>query len=88
MVFHYCSVSCGPNKFECKNNHWWKQCLEDKRRCDGLSQCADQSDETGCRKLLFCCKSAMIEKLNGQSGMNQLDLKAKTCDVFLVTSAV
>lgn len=51
MVFYYCLVSCGPNKFECKNNHWWKQCLEDKHRCDGLSQCADQSDETGCRKL-------------------------------------
>lgn len=51
MVFYYCLVSCGPNKFECKNNHWWKQCLEDKHRCDGLTQCADQSDETGCRKL-------------------------------------
>ena len=29
----------------------------------------------------------MIEKLNDQSEMNQSDLKAKTCDVFLVTSA-
>lgn len=46
------NVSCGPNKFECKNNHWWKQCLEDKHRCDGLSQCADQSDETGCPPMM------------------------------------
>lgn len=37
--------------------------------------------------ILFCCMSAMIAKLSGESGMNQSDLKAKKCDVFMVTSA-
>lgn len=37
--------------------------------------------------MLFCCKRAMIAKLSGQSGMNQSDLKAKPCDVFLITNA-
>ena len=44
-------VSCGADKFECKNYHWWKQCIDIKYRCDGHPQCADESDEMDCRKL-------------------------------------
>ena len=52
MPYYLCHylVSCGSNKFECNNYHWWKQCIDEKHRCDGYSHCADQSDETDCRK--------------------------------------
>ena len=43
-------VPCGADKFECKNHHWWKQCIDNKLRCDGHAECADQSDEINCRK--------------------------------------
>ncbi|KAL9955436.1 hypothetical protein ACROYT_G036764 [Oculina patagonica] len=46
------NVSCGANKFECKNYHWWKQCIDKKHRCDGYSHCADESDETDCPAMM------------------------------------
>ncbi|XP_067045213.1 G-protein coupled receptor GRL101-like isoform X2 [Acropora muricata] len=41
-------VPCGVGKFECKNYHWWKRCIDMKYRCDGNPNCADNSDEKDC----------------------------------------
>lgn len=36
--------TCGPHEFRCKNNN----CIPDHWRCDGQSDCGDNSDEENC----------------------------------------
>ncbi|PFX25534.1 G-protein coupled receptor GRL101 [Stylophora pistillata] len=60
------NVSCGSNKFECHNYHWWKQCIDEKLRCNGYSHCADQSDETDCPVEVPCNFSNWFKCSNGR----------------------
>ncbi|XP_068674117.1 G-protein coupled receptor GRL101-like isoform X1 [Montipora foliosa] len=63
-------VSCGNGKFECRNYHWWKQCIDKKHRCDGHAECADKSDEMGCPPMLNpygCSVFYVLEVPNGNN---------------------
>ena len=39
-----CTVSCQSGAFRCSNG----QCVRSSDRCDGIRDCSDGSDETGC----------------------------------------
>uniref|UniRef100_A0A3P8RX50 Uncharacterized protein n=1 Tax=Amphiprion percula TaxID=161767 RepID=A0A3P8RX50_AMPPE len=44
---------CPPTRaFRCQND---RVCLQVSKRCDGVSNCGDNSDELNCRKLRNCC---------------------------------
>ncbi|KAK2569058.1 G-protein coupled receptor GRL101 [Acropora cervicornis] len=57
------NVPCGPGKFECKNYHWWKQCIDMKHRCDGNPNCAENSDEKDCPENVTMGTAAMCQKI-------------------------
>ena len=40
-------VSCESGAFQCSN----LQCVRSSDRCDGIRDCSDGTDETGCSKL-------------------------------------
>ncbi|KAJ7373485.1 hypothetical protein OS493_011080 [Desmophyllum pertusum] len=67
------NVSCGANKFECKNYHWWKQCIDHKHRCDGYAHCADQSDEMDCPPMMDPdkCKCNYEDRCGGNTNNSQ-----------------
>ena len=45
-----CLDTCRPLFFACKRDN---RCIESFKKCDGLQQCADNSDETA---FASCCK--------------------------------
>lgn len=43
---------CNPNQFQCLTTG---RCVEVLARCDGVAQCYDGSDETGCGMFFYFC---------------------------------
>ena len=50
-IFHFSPIAfpCYPNEFKCSNGY----CVPDNQQCDGYNDCADNSDETGCSKIIY-----------------------------------
>ena len=44
LIFTICTASCQSRAFLCSNG----QCVRSSDRCDGIRDCTDGSDETGC----------------------------------------
>lgn len=48
-------LTCPSNKFACADK---KQCIPKPQKCDGITQCNDNSDEKD------CCKCKLIVSVN------------------------
>ncbi|KAK6617378.1 hypothetical protein RUM43_014387 [Polyplax serrata] len=43
-VFSSSAATCGPHHFQCSNG----MCIDQSRKCDGVPDCSDRSDEASC----------------------------------------
>ena len=50
------SEQCGVKEFQCRNK---EKCVDYERRCDGVVDCVDKSDEIGCCE--WVAKGGLIE---------------------------
>jgi len=49
MLMLMMCAACPDNQFRCANG----QCISSCKRCDGRTDCVDNSDERNCRKMDF-----------------------------------
>ena len=47
------SIGCAPFQFHCKKED---KCIPGNLKCDGLQDCADNSDESGCGECTISCR--------------------------------
>lgn len=71
LVLHLCGLTvllflwldektCGPHEFRCQNNN----CVPEHWRCDGQSDCGDNTDEQNCSKSLVFGLLITLEGMN------------------------
>lgn len=49
MFLFLANSTCNPSEFKCDG----RKCLSNSKRCDGVVDCRDYTDEKNCRKFLI-----------------------------------
>jgi hypothetical protein len=52
----YSKTGCEPNEFKCVSSD---RCIASEFRCDGISDCDDESDEIRCGKYNYSCMTML-----------------------------